>query len=225
MTTPATPTTAAQTVEPKQKAKWEFADGKVYEADSAEELLQLVGKRYNDLWPEFKKVSEENQALTQAQQQIIEEATKGKEEGQFDSKHYFELMAQDPLKAQKYANEHDPDYQKAIAELRSIQQIQQANAFRAEVSDFKDDPSEVEQLANACVALFPGSDVFTKDQMKAAYAFTHFRASPGEEPAKSSSPPKPPRGSAGQVPSPINPDAMSKEDLRKMIEKMEQEKS
>lgn len=217
-TTPAPTTAAAQ----EQKAKWEFADGKVYEAESPEKLLELVGNRYNELWPEFQRIKSENDTLKEATTGVTETATPP---DQFDQKKYFELLSTDPLGAQRYANRFDPDYQSAVSDLRQVRQMQEANSFKAMHPDFNaDDAAEVDKLAKSCMALYPGSELYTAQQMAAAYRFIAWKPQETKTVNQNQNqpmPPVPPASTASVAVPDKPPEQMTQEELKAYIQRLE----
>lgn len=217
----AEPTAASTTAAaPVQKAKWEFADGKVYEAENPEQLLEMVGKRYNDLYPEFQRIKDENSTLKQQATTGIEAAPEA--EDKFSDKKYFELLSTAPLEAARYATSFIPEYQSAVSDLKQMRQVQEANAFRAMHPEFKQDAAEVDKLAQTCRSLYPNQETVSAQQMSAAYALIHFKPqeSTVSQPTNPN-PPIPPNQSAS-VAAPTKPVAdMTQQELAAYIRQLE----
>lgn len=214
----ASPTTPAS--EP-QKLTWDAPDGKHYEG-SAEELFKISSERYNNLFPEYSKIKSEAQ-LAREQLELVQQATQGvapqPQNGGFDNQKYWQLMQSNPLEAQRYANQYDPDYQRAVTDLRNTRQNQEAAMFRAEHPDFDANEANVEKLAQVCQELFPGSDVYSSRQISAAHALA-FAASQKQEP-RPNQPPAPPAAGSSMPSGTPDISQMDQNQLRAYIASLE----
>lgn len=213
----ATPTTAAQ----PQKMSWDAPDGKHYEG-SPEELFKIASERYNNLYPQYDTLKSENAQFRQ-QQELIAQATRGQEppSDKFSNQKYWELMQTNPLEAQRYANQFDPEYQRAVTDLRVTRQNQEAAIFKASNPNFEANEANVEKLAQICNNLFPNSEVLTAQQMTAAYAYMSKQA---PKPAETTTaPPVPPASTVSGTQTTPDWMNMNQDQLKAYILQLEQQ--
>jgi hypothetical protein len=219
----AEPTPTQTTVAEPQKLTWDAPDGKHYEG-TAEDLFKISSERYNNLFPEYSKIKNEAQQARE-QLEIIQQATTGRSqvpEDQFDQQKYWQLMQNNPLEAQRYANQFDPDYQRAVTDLRTTRQNQEASIFKSEHGDFDANEANVEKLARTCQELFPKTDVYTARQMSAAYALIA-GTKPSQHTTPAGTPAIPPAGSASQATGAPDITKMTQDQLKAYILQLEQQ--
>lgn len=196
-----TPTTQTTVAEP-QKLTWDAPDGKHYEG-SAEELFKISSERYNNLFPEYDKIKGEA-AKAREQLEIVQQATRGQEPepDKYNPQTYWSMMQADPLKAQQYLNRFDPEYQRAVVDLRATRQNQEAAIFKGAHPDF-DAVNEVniDKLTAMCGQLFGKQDVYTALQLDAAHALA-FRQKESTTVSTTTVPPPPPPGTSGSITAP-----------------------
>lgn len=223
-TTPTTPTPEQQVVQQAttgqepQKYEYTMADGTRFEADSPAKLMEMVGNRYDHLWQQNKKVETENKEFRQNLANLVNpQPTNG-----FDQKHYYELWAQDPIKAQTYANQFDPNYQQAVSQLEQMQWNAAAQNFRVANPDFSVNDENIAKLNTLCSQLYPNARVLTAEQMGAAHAFAKNIKLYEVQPVTQNTPPPPPPNPSSPQQQAVDPLTLTQEQLRQYIEEQAQ---
>lgn len=201
-----------------------FPDNRVYKAATEKELLDQVGNRYKELFGHAETLKEENAQFRQSVAQLAtgqQPTTQG-----FSQEKYLEIWTRNPVEAQQYVNQHDPQYTSAVSKLEQIEWQNQTGAFLAANKDFPMSETNTATLSKVCDQMFPGHGVISAAQMKAAHLYCNSEKMYGEPTMTTTAtpPPPPPQGSSSTTANGA-PDIgkMNQQELRQYIESLEQQ--
>lgn len=206
---------------------YEFPDKRVYKAASEKELLEQVGNRYKELYNHAETLKGENKTFRESVAQLATGQPQTTTQG-FSQEKYLELWTRNPLEAQQYVNQHDPQYTSAVSKLEQIEWQNQTGAFLAANKDFPMSETNTATLSKVCDQMFPGHGVISAAQMKAAHLYCSSEKMYGEPTVTNTAtpPPVPPQGgSTTNVNGAPDINKMDQQQLRQYIESLEQAKA
>lgn len=217
----ATIAAATTGVEAPKEYSISFADGKVYKDTDPAKLASEAEKRYNSLYPEYEKLKGEN-ANFRAQAEKM--AGVQPANGGFDAAKYYSIWATDPIQADAYKRNFDPEWQKGLKAVEQSQFDRNVSIFCDKHPEFKPTQENAASLAKVCDQLYPGMNVLNPDQIEAAHLkavqekYYTVEQVGGNVPETPQKPPVPPANTTTANTQTINPEKLNQADLRAYIE-------
>lgn len=213
-TPPVTPT--AQPPAQPQPIEVKTTTGQVYRGNTYEEVVQqLVTAQENA----SRRIHELSQQVPQVQPKPAD---------QYDPAKYYEIFAQDPLKAQQYLDSFNPNVQRAMKVAEQVEDYAISNAFQQACPDFpQGDPraaDAVVEMAGKIMAAY-NTDKLTVPVMVMAhhecvkqniYPAVTPQIVSNPTPTPGTPPPPPPSSTSGSE-QPVDPWAMTTEKLKEYI--------
>lgn len=200
-----------------------FADGRVFKDTDPAELAKKVGSRYDELFGHTKTVERENAQYRNIIEGIKSQNTAHEKTNGFDQAKYYEMWANNPIEAQRYANQYDPEYQQAVQKLQQTEWQNQGAIFKENNPDFPVTDEAIGKLASVADELYPNVEVLTAKQMEATWAYAKQHnlievSKVEEKPAVPQPPPVAPKATTSQPTQAVDPYKMTQDELRAFIE-------
>lgn len=201
---------------PPTEFSYTMADGQTYKGATPQEVMEAVGKRYDQLYGHKQKLETENAQYRQVVQSLPgQTATQA---GGFDQQKYWDLLVNNPIEAQSYLFQHTPEYQDVRQNIEAQQWQTNAAQFRTSNPDFAVNDENITKLNTLCQKLYPNASVLSAEQMSAAHAMAVRNKLYEVQTVTPTPPPPPPNSGITQDNTAPDVNKMDQQQLREYIE-------